>query len=423
MTLLALKSARRWLFLAGAVLFVVGSSYFGIRNALAVHYAGLGTLKSLRRATQLEPGDARNWYLLGRYWQFDMDQPDIPQAIEAYHTSLSLDPRSADTWLDLALAEESEKNLAAAREAYLEAKRAYPASPQVSWRYANFLLRHDELDAALPQLRSAVEADPSLGRAAFAECWHVVPDIDLLLDRLLPPNRDVYLKAIYELTLSGETQPALAVWRRLVQLHSKLELNDASPLLNGLLQKSDITNAKIVWTEALDLSGTPRPSASGKSLIWDGGFETNTPSVGFAWRIQQAPGARIDYDEEVQHSGKRSLRIRFEGTQNLHLEGVCQYVPVEPKTSYQFSAWVRTLTVTTDTGVHFSLYAPECPRCSPSFTSDLKGTEPWTLLNLRWRAEKNVHLLRVCVAREPSAKLDNKIAGTAWVDDVSLVPF
>jgi len=41
-------------------------SFFSIRNAFAVHYAGLQTSQAIERATRLEPMDPRNWYLLGR---------------------------------------------------------------------------------------------------------------------------------------------------------------------------------------------------------------------------------------------------------------------------------------------------------------------------------------------------------------------
>ena len=68
------------------------------------------------------------------------------------------------------------------------------------------------------------------------------------------------------------------------------------------------------------------------------------------------------------------------------------------------------------------LLTPESLKNPPLITPDLKGTEPWTQVTLPWRAEKDVHLLQVCVTRAPSRKFDNKIAGTVWLDDVSLVP-
>src|SRR6267154_4477295 len=86
-------------------------SYFSTRNALAVYYSGLHTAESLDRAARLEPADPKNWYLLGRYRQLDLKDPDVELAIRDFLTALSLNPVSSPTWLDLAAAYESEFNL------------------------------------------------------------------------------------------------------------------------------------------------------------------------------------------------------------------------------------------------------------------------------------------------------------------------
>src|SRR4029077_5326192 len=122
-----------------ALVLAVGLSYSGIRNAVAANDAGLNTAEGFERAARLEPDSPRNWDLLGRYWQYNMDDPDAQRAIRAYQTALSLDPRSASTWLDLGMAYESEGDPARAQNAFLQAKRAYPPSPEVSCRYGNFL--------------------------------------------------------------------------------------------------------------------------------------------------------------------------------------------------------------------------------------------------------------------------------------------
>src|SRR5258706_12382174 len=128
-------------------------SYFSIRNALAAHNAGLQTGQSFESAVQLEPSDAQNWYLLGRYWQYNLEDPDAAHAIRSYLSALSFNPASSETWLDLATAYESEDNPGAARDAFLHAKKVYPLSAGVSWRYGNFLLRQGELDLAFCEIR------------------------------------------------------------------------------------------------------------------------------------------------------------------------------------------------------------------------------------------------------------------------------
>src|SRR4029077_14617286 len=85
-----------------------------VRNARAVHNSGLATRAGYERAVQLEPRNAENWFLLGRYWQDNLEDPDAQRAINASRTSLSLDPRAAVVWLDLATAYESQGDLLAA---------------------------------------------------------------------------------------------------------------------------------------------------------------------------------------------------------------------------------------------------------------------------------------------------------------------
>src|SRR5712691_168443 len=153
-------------------------SYFSIRNALAVHYAGLQTAQAYERATHLEPADPRNWYLLGRYWQYNLEDPDAARAIRSYLSALSLNPALWETWLDLAAAYESEGNLVAARDAFLHAKKAYPLSAEVSWRYGNFLLRQGELEPAFAEMRLAVEADPKRAAEAFSRSLHAGANIE-----------------------------------------------------------------------------------------------------------------------------------------------------------------------------------------------------------------------------------------------------
>src|SRR6266403_5954428 len=167
------SNAQRGLLIVASFAAALILSYFSIRNALAAHYAGLQNVESLDRATHLEPTSPRNWYLLGRYWQYNLEDPDAARAIRSYLSALSLNPGSSDTWLDLATTYESEGNFTAARDAFLHAKRVYPLSPEVSWRYGKGVPRRSEVEPAFAEMRHAVEADPGRGAEAFSRSLRV----------------------------------------------------------------------------------------------------------------------------------------------------------------------------------------------------------------------------------------------------------
>src|SRR5690242_14152825 len=231
------SNAHRAAFVISSLAVFLFLSYFSIRDALAAHYAGLQTVESFEHAVQLEPANSQYWYLLGRYWQYNLENPDNPRAIRFYLTALSLDPVSSETWLDLAAAYESESNLPAARDAFLHAKKAYPLSADVAWRYGNFLLRQGELEPAFTEMRLAVMGDPKRAAESFSRSLRAGASIDTALDRVLPPSSEGYLSVIWDQTSDGHTENALKVWNRLVTLQPRISLNESFSLVEALLME------------------------------------------------------------------------------------------------------------------------------------------------------------------------------------------
>ncbi len=418
------SSTRRVFVLAFSLVCALLLSCFSIRNAFAAHYAGLQTLEGYERATRLEPRDFRNWQLLGRYWQYNLEDADTVRAIRAYTVALSLNPRSAEIWSDLGAAYEAEGNIAAARDAFLYAKSAYPLSAEVPWRYGNFLLRQGETDAAFLEMRHAIEAEPKRGAEALSRALSAEPNLDLVVDRVLPPMSDAYVSAIVDQTSQGHTANALQIWNRLAALHPKLRLENYSfSLVGALLRGKQVTEAWRVWKQTADFAGFGNFPAPAGSVVWDGGFESGVFGNGFAWALPGGTqGVQFNPDHREKHSGQQSLRLLFNGRYNLHLLGPCVEVPVQPSTAYNFSAWMRTLSITTEQGIRFQLRPLGTQDTSTVVTSDLRGTQPWTRVEVPWSSGKNVQEMQVCVERLPSQELDDKIQGLAWVDDVALVP-
>jgi len=417
------SSAQRGLLIVASFVVAFILSYFSIRNALAAHYAGLETPEGYERATRLEPANPRNWYLLGRYWQYNLEDPDAARAIRSYLSALSLNPGSSDTWLDLATTYESEGNLTAARDAFLHAKKVYPLSPEVSWRYGNFLLRQRELEPAFAEMRHAVEADPGRGAEAFSRSLRVEPNINKILDRILPPIGEVYVDVIWDQITGGQTDIALQVWDRLVAIHPRVPLRDVFPLVAALRNAKRITDARRVWDQAVLVAGMADLQGPPGSILWDGGFESGVTGGGYSWLFPEGlRNVQISIDAQEKHTGNHSLRLTFDGKSIVSSTEICHYVPVQPLTSYRFSAWVKTRAVTTDQGVRFQLRSLGTEDNSVAVTPDVHDSEPWTRIELPWSSGNGVQELQICLVRLLSDQIENKIKGTTWVDDVALVP-
>ncbi len=423
MILRLFSTAQRAVLVAASSAVAFMLSYFSIRNALAVHYAGLQTAEAYERAVHLEPTDPRNWYHLGRYWQYNLEDPDAARAIRSYLSALSLNPASSGTWLDLATAYESEANPVAARDAFLHAKKVYPLSAEVAWRYGNFLLRQGELEPAFTEMRLAVQADPKRAPEAFSRSLRAGSSIETTLDRVLPPISEAYLDVIWDQSTDGYTGNALKVWDRLASLHPRFSLQDSFSLVDALLAERRIAEASRAWDQAVHFAGLADLQSPPGSVLWDGGFESSVKGGGFSWLISEGfREVQVGIDTQEKHSGNRSLRLIFNGKSNINFTGVCHYVSVQPSTAYRFSAWIRTRALTTDQGIRFQLHSLGTQDTSTAVTSQVHGTAPWTRIELPWSSGKSVEEMQVCLVRFPSEEAENKIQGTAWVDDVALVP-
>jgi len=424
MSQLPLGSKQRAIVLVFAFVSFLLLFYFSVRNALAAHYAGLETREGYERATRLEPRDFQNWLQLGRYWQYNLEETDTARALQAYNVALSLNPHSADLWADVGTVYETEGNAPAARDALLHAKRVYPLSAEISWRYANFLLRQGDLDSAFLEMRQAVEAEPKLGAEALSRALSAEPNIGLVIDRVLPPISEAYTGAIFDQASEGHPANAVAIWDRLAALHPKLPLETYTYYLVGaLLREKQVAEAQRVWKQAADFAGYGNLPGPADSLLWDGGFESGIFGNGFAWTLPSGiPGVQFSFDTREKHSGNRSLRLLFNGRYNLSLNSPCAEVAVQPSTDYHFSAWVRTLSITTEQGIRFQLRSIGTQDHSTVTTNDLRGTQPWTYVEAAWSSGKDAQEMQVCVARLLSQEFDDKIQGIAWVDDVALVP-
>jgi hypothetical protein len=252
----------------------------------------------------------------------------------------------------------------------------------------------------------------------------VHPQLSDILDRVLPPSRDVYLNVISDLLADNNIPDALVVWSRLAALRPQLNLRDVYVLVDALMQRRQINLARQIWDQAALFSGLSQLHDPPGSVVWDGSFESSVSGAGFAWRIPPLiGGVETLRDESEKHSGKYSLRLSFDGKHNVNFLDVCQYVPVEPSTTYRFSAWVLTRSITTDEGIRFYLNPiPSSPSNPPMSTADLRGTQPWTKIELPWTSAGDVHELQICVQRKATDNSDNRIQGTAWIDDVALTP-
>jgi hypothetical protein len=181
-----------------------------------------------------------------------------------------------------------------------------------------------------------------------------------------------------------------------------------------------LNEASQVWKEALREEGLEVPTDG--NLITNGGFEREKIlGSGFDWRIGKVKGAEISFDPSVAFEGKSSLRIVFDGRENVNFHHLYQYVPLRPETEYLLKTSMKSEKITTRSGVKIEIIG--IGGIGPRFygaSESLTGDNEWKALAVTFRTPARSQGGLVRVRREETGKLDRFISGTVWIDGFEL---
>ncbi len=396
--------------------------YQAARLCLADHLIHSSRLEAIERGAALEPGDADAWDILGRHRQLDFANADPLQALANYQRAIHDDPVSANYWMNLAGAYEANGDVSRAQQAFEHARAVYPLSAEVAWNYGNFLLRQDQDAAGYAQVHHAIQSDPSFLTLAISRVWRSSRDVNILLDQVLPANADAYFQALDFFASIRKPDPALIVWRRLIALGKPFALRRTFPFFDELILDDRSSDATRVWVEALTAADRPRDPPLKHSLIWNGDFAHDFENGGLGWRWNAPVGAAIDFDTASPPGGVRSLRLDFGGGSNLEITEPMQYVAVEPNRRYHFHAFMETEAITTESGMRLSITDPNHNGALNLLTENFTGSHKWTTTDLEVTTGPDTHFLLVRLYRIGSRLFENKLSGTVWLADVTLVP-
>ena len=400
----------------GAALFLAG------RASIGAAYAQEGTAAALRRAIRWDSSDPEYYSRLSHLLATALDVPETNELVALDSEAVRLGPNRVAQWLELASDAEWEGDERRAREAYEQAIELEPNSPQVNWAAGNFDLRQGESAGALRRLRATIAGDSELREAAFEAAWRATNDGNMILRESLPCQHDALFDYLDYLSKTRRLDDAGQVWKEILQSRISFAPADAFGYLDALLVSKRVDELSASWNAMLaaHLDGMPQPSRQG-NLITNGDFETDLLGGGLDWHVQPVEGTEVSRNDVDCFDRGNCLEIQFDGQHNLDYRGVWQFVPVQPDTSYRFSAYVRTEGITTGRGIRFWILDYYDQHASPVLTASVTGTTDWTPETADIHTGPETRMLELIVHREPSAKFDSKIGGRSWIAHVSLV--
>lgn len=339
------------------------------------------------------------------------------RAVESFAEALRRDPASTYRWCDLGEALMEAGDEQKARYCFTRAAELGRNSPPILMRVANFHFRTGDSQRALYYMSLILEQVEQYDGIIFNSYTHLGRSVEEILKYGIPDDRRVGQSYLRYLLRRGNVPDAVRAWRWITE-HNFADDRSAAEYVNYLLGDRQYDAAARAWSKYL---GKRRTDYLQSNYLYNGGFEFAPTGAMLDWRIRRAGGVEVARDSSVRRSGGWSLRLRFEGKENVNYGHTSQTAVVGPGRHY-LEADVRTEELTTDQGVGFRIFDPEAPARLDVRTENLTGTTDWRRVGTDVVVPSGTKLVEVQLTRRPSLKIDNKIAGTAWVDELRLVP-
>ena len=108
---------------------------------------------------------------------------------------------------------------------------------------------------AFTEIRHSVETDPLRAPEAFSRSVRIEPNADVILDRVIPANREVYIAVMHDLIGERQADNALKVWKRLVDMHAEVPMSEIFGLVSTLRQMGRGPEAHELWMQGAERAG------------------------------------------------------------------------------------------------------------------------------------------------------------------------
>jgi len=353
------------------------------------------------------------------YKQLDQAGRDsLNGAVETFQEALRRDPASPYRWCDLGEALFEAEQVQKARYCFSRALELGPNTAPILLRVANFHFRVDESRQALPCTYRVLTLLSDFDPAIFSSYTRMGGGIDGVLNYGLPaiarPAQGFFR---HLLSQEAEVRDVRRAWGWLTS-HALTDDKLAGEYIDYLLKNREYNVAVETWTSQL---GERKGSYPISNQLFNGNFEAETTGTTLDWKIRQADGVEVSRDSAITQQGHWSLRIRFEGKENLAYSHIAQRAVVKSG-NYRFEAWLRTERITTDQGIGFRVFDVELPARLDIRTEPVVGTMEWREIEKTFQVPQQTRLIEIQVIRQASLKFDNKISGAAWLDGIELVP-
>jgi tetratricopeptide (TPR) repeat protein len=398
------------------------ASFAVVLRLVAQCHARRNTPEGFRAALRWDSGNPEYYVLLAQDLQNELSDLDPDEVVRLYETAVRLSPAKANYWAQLGGAYEWVGRNDDAVRAFEHARLLFPNSPRINWQLGNFYVRAGLWPEALQSFRKSL-VNAEFRQAAFDLAWRGGQTNQGILETMISPRSDVMLDYLAYLVRTRRIEAADEVFSRLLALGLPFELEQVLSYFDGLIEAKRLDVLESVWAALAERFPAKIGLHSFESnAITNGDFEAAILNGGLGWRISPLESVSVRLDNLNFFDGTSSLLLEFRGKNNLNYFHTHQYVKVQPNKLYQFTGYMRTAGITSDSGPRFEIFDAYDQKRLFLFSEGLTGTSSWAQQQIVFKTPPGTRLLVVRVARTPSLMFDNQFSGSVWVDRLVLAP-
>lgn len=342
---------------------------------------------------------------------FDSDHDYIDELLGK---SIKLRPLYAPYWFDRAKLAVRVGDFQTAEKYAKTAAQLWPTRSVLLWKIAMLYMEMGNINAALQTFKQHLRVHPSSLKKVLVVARRIEPEPGKLLSAILPANfpgrEDVLWQVLRLAREQGDFPLGYESWN---QLSAKTRGNQtvANYYVEWMMLAGNMDKAMDAWRD-YKANQTLEP-------LENGGFESDSWG-GLDWRIFDVKGARINRDEQIIYSDRYSLKVIFSGKENVHFKHLRQYLLVQPGKEYVLTFIWQGQNISTRSGPYISVNSLDGRSIKRS--EQRIGSWDWQIERLGFTAPSDSKFVELYLRRSRTNALDNKLAGTLWLDDFSLQP-
>lgn len=409
------RRGRAALFLLAVFLPGAWLAALAARVGLAATWGDSLEIATLQRAVALDRGNADLHFNLGTVYLW-AEGGNPAAAVEELQQATRLNPNAAAYWPALAQACYAAGQSGCAGQAWERAVQLAPSKPRYRWEAALHYLVSRRPQAAWPHLRRLLQYQPRRAAEVFELLQRSGSDGQEVWGHLVgTADAEVRLRFLSFLVAHAQFPAAARFWNELAATPGELPLSAADDYVEQLLRHGHYGAAAAAWARL-------RPGTEEGNLAFNGGFEQAPLEAGFDWHFQPQTYLAINFADAGAHSGRHALRLDFTAPANAEYEPAYEFVRVRPGQSYTLSAWVRSASLTSDSGPRLQVVDPQCPACLSLASAGTVGTRAWQQVAVQFTAPPAAQVVRLSLWRPRSRSFPMEISGQFWLDDVAVRP-